>query len=76
MRCLKTLGFLMKPNRRSTTLLSVPERRAKKPRRAGSLYVEAVEKPLREFDECHADSSAFQNALYRPISSRGMVERP
>ena len=38
--------------------------------------VEAVGKPLPEFDGCHANNSTSQNALYGPISSRGMVKGP
>lgn len=38
--------------------------------------VEAVGKPFREFDGCHADNSTSQNALYGSISSRGMVKGP
>ncbi len=45
-------------------------------RSAGHLHVEAVGKPLRELDICHANNSTAQNALYGPISSLGMVKVP
>jgi len=47
-----------------------------KPRSAGHLYVEAVEEPFQEFDECHVNNWTSQNALYGPIFSRGMVKGP
>jgi len=47
-----------------------------KRRTPAELHVEAVGKPLREFDGFHSDNSTSQNALYGPISSRGMVKGP